>query len=180
MNSHGEVIGVAVATFKQGQNLNFAVPSSYLAAMLATVGPVSPLNASSRNTSSAIDSVGGKVTDAIQITHKVAVCRQGLRFSIRNSLPHTIEGVKLLFVYRDKSGDPVDYVEKSYSWRIPPGLAKDVGDNGPYVPSWMSFKELGKKRVSRCDGYWEEILAGERFDLSPIEIRILGFRIVEE
>ena len=34
-NSKGEVIGVSVATFKEGQNLNFAIPSSYIKPLLA-------------------------------------------------------------------------------------------------------------------------------------------------
>lgn len=35
VNRNGEVIGVAVASLEKGQNLNFAVPSSYLAILLA-------------------------------------------------------------------------------------------------------------------------------------------------
>jgi hypothetical protein len=35
VNKRGEVIGIAVASLKDGQNLNFAVPSSYLALLLA-------------------------------------------------------------------------------------------------------------------------------------------------
>ncbi len=45
LNSHGEVIGVAVATFKAGQNLNFAVPASYLTLLLQNMKPVAPLSA---------------------------------------------------------------------------------------------------------------------------------------
>jgi hypothetical protein len=35
VNKKGEVIGIAVATLKDGQNLNFAIPSAYLALLLA-------------------------------------------------------------------------------------------------------------------------------------------------
>jgi S1-C subfamily serine protease len=45
VNRKGEVIGVAVASLKDGQNLNFAVPSSYLAILLAN--PKSPVSLSS-------------------------------------------------------------------------------------------------------------------------------------
>jgi ankyrin repeat protein len=34
LDGHGQVVGVAVASVKQGQNLNFAVPSQYLRALL--------------------------------------------------------------------------------------------------------------------------------------------------
>ena len=38
LNKHGEVIGVAVATLKVGQNLNFAIPVKYLRGLLDKVG----------------------------------------------------------------------------------------------------------------------------------------------
>lgn len=34
LNAQGKVIGIAVATFKGGQNLNFAIPATYLATLL--------------------------------------------------------------------------------------------------------------------------------------------------
>ena len=37
LNTRGEVVGVSRATLKEGQNLNFAVPSCYLKKLLATV-----------------------------------------------------------------------------------------------------------------------------------------------
>lgn len=43
LNTSGEVIGVACATCEGGQNLNFAIPSSYLAALLMQKGSVSSL-----------------------------------------------------------------------------------------------------------------------------------------
>src|SRR5262249_45061622 len=43
LNGKGEVIGVSVATFRGGQNLNFAIPSNYLKTLLAKTGPAKPL-----------------------------------------------------------------------------------------------------------------------------------------
>ena len=43
LNGKGEVIGVSVATFKGGQNLNFAIPSNYLKTLLEKVGSAKPL-----------------------------------------------------------------------------------------------------------------------------------------
>ena len=37
LNKRGEVIGVAVATLKVGQNLNFAIPVKYLRGLLDKV-----------------------------------------------------------------------------------------------------------------------------------------------
>ncbi len=43
LNSKGAVIGVSVATFRGGQNLNFAIPSNYLKTLLEKAGPPKPL-----------------------------------------------------------------------------------------------------------------------------------------
>jgi S1-C subfamily serine protease len=45
-NAKGEVIGISVATLKDGQNLNFAIPSHYLASLLAKPTAVTSLVAS--------------------------------------------------------------------------------------------------------------------------------------
>jgi S1-C subfamily serine protease/Tfp pilus assembly protein PilF len=45
LDGRAEVIGVAVASLKQGQNLNFAVPASYLISLLAESHAASPLRA---------------------------------------------------------------------------------------------------------------------------------------
>ena len=43
LNVAGEVMGVAVSTLKDGQNLNFAIPSVYLTRLLSNIGNVKPL-----------------------------------------------------------------------------------------------------------------------------------------
>ena len=40
LNDRGEVVGVAVATWKDGQNLNFAIPASYLSTMNIAENPL--------------------------------------------------------------------------------------------------------------------------------------------
>jgi Trypsin-like peptidase domain len=42
-NSRGEVIGIAVATLEEGQNLNFAVPIDYARGMVISMGSPKPL-----------------------------------------------------------------------------------------------------------------------------------------
>lgn len=43
LNDRGEVIGISVATFRGGQNLNFAIPSNYLRTLVARAGPPNAL-----------------------------------------------------------------------------------------------------------------------------------------
>ena len=42
VNGRGQVIGVSFATFHDGQNLNFAIPSNYLKVLITTDGPAQP------------------------------------------------------------------------------------------------------------------------------------------
>lgn len=51
LNSTGRIIGVAVATFTGGQNLNLAIPASYLIALLARISSeVQPLSRAAAKT----------------------------------------------------------------------------------------------------------------------------------
>ena len=43
LNGRGEVIGVSVATLRDGQNLNFAIPSNSLKVLIAAAGSAKPL-----------------------------------------------------------------------------------------------------------------------------------------
>ena len=53
LNSRGEVIGISVAAHRalDAQNLNFAIPSNYLKALLAKAGPAKPLLQNSQSIS---------------------------------------------------------------------------------------------------------------------------------
>ncbi len=42
LNDSGNVIGVSVATFRKGQNLNFAIPSNYLTALISKIRAPTP------------------------------------------------------------------------------------------------------------------------------------------
>jgi hypothetical protein len=64
VNEKGEVIGVSVATFIGGQNLNFAVPSMYLKQLLSKAGPLMPL-ARAEVKKSALADAGGRGNDSV-------------------------------------------------------------------------------------------------------------------
>ena len=63
LNSSGEVIGVSFATFRDGQNLNFAIPSNYLKKLLPQLGPVKPLLRGQQSSPSELSSDKGALAD---------------------------------------------------------------------------------------------------------------------
>ena len=67
LNSKGEVIGVSVATFRGGQNLNFAIPSNYLSSLINQTGSVRPLAQAnpSSNRRSILTDLGGRSTEGV-------------------------------------------------------------------------------------------------------------------
>src|SRR5207245_6657549 len=71
LNEKGEVIGVSVATFRGGQNLNFAIPSNYLKTLLGKAGPAKPLVQAkpTKAQRSMLSDLGGRNTESIVVTH---------------------------------------------------------------------------------------------------------------
>ena len=127
LNERGEVIGVAVASFIGGQNLNFAVPSSYLVALLSQERPVARLAVAPTRTQSVIDKVVKRGVESV--TGELFRWRSFLpyfSFSIRNRLRVPIHNVKYLVVFYDVTGNPIDVYASTHTGLVPGGLAKRV------------------------------------------------------
>src|SRR3990170_6403836 len=99
LNAKGEVIGVSVATFSGGQNLNFAIPSNYLKALITRAGPAKPLAAtkSPGNQRSILADLGGRSSEGVvggQLTWTYTVINTGkYSFSLRNQLRDNVKNV---------------------------------------------------------------------------------------
>ena len=133
VDGSGEVIGVAVATVKDGQNLNFAIPSSYLAQLLSEV------RAGTVGVSLAMRGVRRYADDLLRLFdggNTEAVTGAGFRwgsptwegrsygFSLRNSSSDSVEKIRYLVIFYDSDGKPLDFESQTWSDReIPPGLA---------------------------------------------------------
>ena len=141
LNAQGEVVGVSVATFKGGQNLNFAIPVSYLRPLLSRQDPVTLINArpaTEKVGPALIDTFGEKGTEGVigtQLTWRLPVVPLGgsvmaasgdYSFSLYNKLRHTVEGIICLVVFFDRDGEPIDIDLVQHRGKIPPGLAKRV------------------------------------------------------
>jgi len=167
LNSKGEVIGVSVATFRGGQNLNFAIPSNYLKALLAKVGPSKPLSGATfpKEQRSILADLGGRSIEGVvggQLTWEYVYNQTGnYAFSLRNQLRGTVKNVYCLVVFYDSQGNPIDVDVVQYHGLIPAGLAKRV--------------------TSKVDGSVQKLTTpfGEMSPKARVEFRILDFQMIE-
>jgi len=99
LNGKGEVIGVSVATFRGGQNLNFAIPSNYLKMLLGKVGPAKPLAQakSSKTQRSILSDLGGRSSKGLEGGQLVWQYPYGVSgdysISLRNRLRENVKNV---------------------------------------------------------------------------------------
>jgi S1-C subfamily serine protease len=133
LNDKGKVIGVAVATFKGGQNLNFAIPSTDLSRLITNMSNASPLTELPHNSSSSVTvgDLGERSTEAVvgenfKWTDEWCSNCGGYTFSLRNALRNAVKEVYCLVIFYDAQDKPVDIDVIRYKGLIPGGLARRV------------------------------------------------------
>jgi hypothetical protein len=170
VNAKGDVVGIAAATFKGGQNLNFAIPSAYLTSLLTNkkekVAPLAGLNKKGgKKEKSIFADFGGRNIEGVAVTDFAwdYPGPNGLgifSISMRNRLKQDVKNIVCLVIFYNKDNQPIDYCLVKYGGVIPAGLAKravhnpgiDVGrsiqrmttpEQGAYVPSTkLEFRVL--------------------------------------
>lgn len=134
LNTKGQVIGVAVATFLGGQNLNFVVPAQHLAALMdRTPHALQPLRSLGvgRARRAPKDPLGDAPTAAVVATHvdcfKPDVANSFMdwdcSFSIQNKLRSPVQSVRALFILWARDGSALDVQDVYLPGPIRPGLA---------------------------------------------------------
>jgi S1-C subfamily serine protease len=166
LNGKGEVIGVSVATFKGGQNLNFAIPANYLKMLLEKTDSAKPLAQGKPTTvrPSILADLGGRSSEGVvggQLTWEYEHGQSGnYAVSFRNQLRENVKNVYCLVIFYDAQESPIDVDVVRYQNLIPAGLAKRV--------------------TSKVDGSVQKLttLRGALSPRTKIEFRILNFEIV--
>ena len=158
LNEKGHVIGVSVATYRSGQNLNFAIPSNYLEKLIKQISIVQPFpkQTPTGSKSSVFAALGGKGTQGVTAGKISWRYDNWLSFTLRNHTRRDVEDVHYYVIFYDKLGDPIDVEIETCIYTIPAGLAK-------------------RTQVTNVDSDVARMVK----DGGKIEFRILDFKIVE-
>lgn len=129
INAVGEVIGIAFASFKAGQNLNFAIPIKYLHKLLENTKPLQRLSnkLATKKEESIFNKIGDRSTDAISWSNFLwDYFTNYFSVSIRNKLDQSVSSVRCIVIFYDDNDNPLDFTTVFYYKSIPSGLAKRV------------------------------------------------------
>jgi hypothetical protein len=177
LNDKGEVIGVSVATFKGGQNLNFAIPAKYLKAMLGKKGPVKPL-AQVKSTiaqSSITGGLGGRSSEGVtgeRVTWDSYTQSGEYSLSLHNQLREAVRGIYCLVIFYDSKDSTIDFSVINYPSIIPAGLSKRIKGRVEGITEQLNSPPLGGFHGSHPS--WQP----PRTPRSKVEVRTLNFEIV--
>lgn len=179
LDASGKVVGVSVATYKGGQNLNFAIPSTALT-KLATQederATFAVALAKAKGTKTILGELGADRI-LVGVTGSAMQWEGGLSgslghgdfaVSVRNMLGKPISNVMGLVIIHDKQGQPLDFTVVTYRDIIPPNLTKRV--NGRFDKSVVGMTTS----ASRKNHYFYELTPGTK-----VEFRALYFDINE-
>lgn len=158
VDTNGFVVGVAVATFRDGQNLNFAVPADRLRPLLSNQTNEVKLSEFAKNqnpSSSPLFPKEDAIKDAVRGTTASWGIGQNFSFTARNSLPETVSNLRFLALAFDKAGELLD------------STLLDLG----------SSVSVGPKLASRVSGRFNHPSVNAA-SVSQIELRTLDYQVI--
>jgi hypothetical protein len=188
IDADGSVIGIAVATFKDGQNLNLAIPISYVSKLLAGIRPepvVQPIGRGRGETEggqSIVDGIATRTESGVVATgFEYFDDGTGYEFKITNRLPTAISHIRVRIIYYDAFKSVMDFENVDFKDSIPAGLAKNISSSfNSYEPTSARRSQMYYIR-HHDDG--TDRTEADHFSgtgMKPrIELRVIGFRSEE-
>ena len=141
LDESGSAVGVAVATYQGGQNLNFAIPISLVTNLMAKVGPTTGF--APRETQAAeksyVSGLGEDSTHGVELANfewtesrhpSAPYTEKPIEFIIRNRLRQPVTKIEGMLIFYDSQKQPLGYEyfhwpdEYAGATMILPGLAK--------------------------------------------------------
>jgi len=158
LNARSEVVGVAVATLKGGQNLNFAIPASVLQVLVANATDPKPLKDDRGRERSQAKSVVTEFGNDIRQGVTVNTFEwegdwdfeSGFTVSFKNATGMQIKDIVVLMIFYDTRGEPLDTTSLAYFGNIGPGLAKRVNGHVDKSVKRLTTREVSYLKFARC------------------------------
>ena len=152
LNDKGEVIGVATFTFRNSQNLNFAMPIKYIS-QCKDVELVKPIKSAKIGTKSDAVSMTSFIKDESEFQ---------AYFSLKNNTDDVVTNIYYILIFKTPSGEVIHYEERLENNEIAPQLAKRYATTG--FSDWYYYS---------CNG---ENYRNKKFS---VEFRLISYEIVE-
>jgi hypothetical protein len=179
LNESGEVVGVAVATFKDGQNLNFAIPASYVSTMNLTEKPLPFVSAPKKPVAVPSSTLPQSPSDFVQ--QFVADLASNdlntqLRYYAERISYYEFGRVDKTAVSRDLRSDIKTWPNRTYSIR---GTAKVRPTSNGFIAEFpMAYSLAGTKGVSTgvLDMSLEAQLNGQTPQITQIYKKVISAR----
>lgn len=179
MDVAGEVIGISVATFKEGQNLNLAVPVAYLERMLETHPAVSiPLQSAAPRpniSSSIIDGLGTRTEEGVVATDfkldtelysSPDFNTLGYTIRLTNRLPVAVSKIDIVIVFYDEAGKMLDFKRMRHNDVIPAGLTAQHSEQ--FLEGGRALSETWTWHKPKSHDYGHYAF--------KTELRVIGFK----
>lgn len=131
LNEHGKVIGIAVLQHKDGQNLNFAIPVSYLSKLMREIKPVKELDSLKKNRSVFDNLTGGSDIPVIAKDFMWDKYSTKFYYTIQNKLKVPVKEIRGIVILYNEKNEPIDFGTISFPGIIPGGLAKTLEGKVP-------------------------------------------------
>jgi hypothetical protein len=176
MDGAGSVIGVSVATFQDGQNLNLAVPVSYLTKLLGTTStalvPFAQQGKISIREKSMLSGLGARAEAGVIVSNFQMSAYGDYSFRLSNKLPEAVSDVMIRIIYYDLSGSLMDFEDCFFDKSIPAGLTKSVE-----IMDCTSHFEESRRAAQYYRGH-RTLAPGSDppLDTKYIEQRVVSFR----
>ncbi len=169
LDSKSEVIGIAFASYSDGQNLNFAIPVKYLKILKSLIGIEQKVSTIVPKTKSPVaGTMNPNIEDGVIVRNIEPDENMGrVSFSIKNNLAYTVTDITILILVFDASGTIVDYNESTY-FETRYSYSDNVGIR-PFLAKTVDFFDSEEEAPTVSLGYGYKVKA-----------RVLDFKIVEE